>query len=172
VVEVTRTFTVAAAPHEVLEYLKDFGNAAEWDPGTRVCDRLDEGPVEVGSRWRTTSKIAGVETELTCELVRFDPGRVVFAGRNDTATTTEDIGVAATGGGGSTLTYHATIEFHGTAKLGAPIAEVVFEKVGADTEDRLTRVFGTPGMTTPVPATAHAADPDRPHRPSARQTGG
>ncbi|MEV6626292.1 SRPBCC family protein [Amycolatopsis sp. NPDC051106] len=40
-VEVTRTFTVAAAPHEVLEYLKDFGNATEWDPGTRVCDRTD-----------------------------------------------------------------------------------------------------------------------------------
>jgi len=76
-----------------------------------------------------------------------DPERceLPYAGRDDTATTTEDIGVAATGGGGSTLTYHATIEFHGTVKLGAPIAEVVFEKIGADTEDRLTRVFGTPG---------------------------
>ncbi|MFI5592204.1 SRPBCC family protein [Amycolatopsis sp. NPDC051758] len=143
-VEVTRTFTVAAAPHEVVEYLKDFGNANEWDPGTLSCDRLGDGPIEVGARWHNVSKIAGVETELTYELTRLEPGRVVFSGSNKTATTTDDISVTATGGGGSTLTYHATIEFHGAAKLGAPIAKVVFEKVGADTEDSLTRVFGAP----------------------------
>jgi len=144
VVEVTRTFTVAAAPHEVVDYLKDFGNATEWDPGTRSCDRLGAGPIEVGARWRNVSKIGGVETELTYELTRLEPGRVVFSGRNATATTTAAIGVAAAGSG-STLTYHATIEFQGVAKLGAPIAKVVFEKVGADTEESLTRVFGAVG---------------------------
>ncbi|MEV6639103.1 SRPBCC family protein [Amycolatopsis sp. NPDC051371] len=142
-VEVTRTFTVATGPGDVLEYLKDFGNATEWDPGTQSCDRLGTGPVEVGARWHNVSKIAGVETELTYELTRLEPGRVVFNGSNDTATTTDDISFTAAGEG-STLTYHATIEFHGAAKLGAPIAKAVFEKIGNDTEDSLTRVFGAP----------------------------
>lgn len=142
-VEVTRKFAVAAAPAEVQDYLKDFANAEEWDPGTVSCDPLGRGPVEVGSRWRNVSKIAGVKTELTYELTRLDPGRVVFVGRNDTATSTDDIGLAADGAG-TTITYHATIEFHGAAKLAAPLAKVVFEKVGADTEKSLTRILGAP----------------------------
>jgi hypothetical protein len=43
-----------------------------------------------------------------------------------------------------TFTYHATIEFDSAAKLGAPSAKVGFEKVGADTEQSLTRVLGAP----------------------------
>ncbi|WIX75594.1 SRPBCC family protein [Amycolatopsis carbonis] len=74
-VEVTRTFTVATGPREVVEYLKDFGNATDWDPGTQSCERLGSGPVAVGARWHNVSKIAGVETELTYELTRLEPRR-------------------------------------------------------------------------------------------------
>ncbi len=151
-VDVTRTFTVAAAPQDVLDYLKDFGHAIEWDPGTRSCERLGSGAIEVGARWRNVSKIAGVETELTYELIRLEPGRVVFAGRNDTAATRDDITITPTGAGGSTLTYHATIDFHGAAKLGTPIAKVVFEKIGAETEDALTRIFGAPAAVPGLPS--------------------
>ncbi|GAB3165515.1 SRPBCC family protein [Amycolatopsis sp. NPDC004378] len=140
-VDVTRTFTVATAPRETLDYLKDFANAKEWDPGTQSCERLDGGPVAVGSRWRNVSKIAGIETELTYELTRLEPGRVVFVGRNDTATSTDDISLTADGEA-TKLTYHATIEFHGAARLAAPLAKAVFEKVGADTEKSLTRILG------------------------------
>ena len=141
-VEVTRTFAVATPPHDVQEYLADFANAREWDPGTVSCDPLGTGPIEVGSRWRNVSKIAGVETELTYELTRLEPGRVVFVGRNDTATSTDDIRLTPAAGPGTTITYHATIEFQGAAKLAAPLAKVVFEKVGSDTEKSLTRILG------------------------------
>ncbi|MEU0796763.1 SRPBCC family protein [Amycolatopsis sp. NPDC005961] len=143
-VDVTRSFDVAAPPERVLDYLKNFANAEEWDPGTVSCEPLVEGPVEVGSRWRNVSKIAGIETELTYELTRLEPGRVVFVGRNDTATSTDDIGVTAANGSGTTITYHATIEFSGAAKLAAPLTKIVFEKVGADTEKSLVQVFGAP----------------------------
>ncbi|MDQ7808626.1 SRPBCC family protein [Amycolatopsis sp. A133] len=147
----TRTFTVAAAPHEALDYLKDLRHAADWHPGTLSCGRLGTGPVEVGARWHNVAKIAGVELELTCELVRLEPGRVVFTGTNDTTATRDDITITPTGAGGSTLTYHATIEFRGAADLGAPIAEVVFEKAGADAEDALTRILGTPAWASGGP---------------------
>lgn len=144
-VDVTRKFAVATPPGEVQSYLKDFANAQEWDPGTVSCDPLGGGPIEVGSQWHNVSKIAGAETALTYELTRLEPGRVVFVGHNDTATSTDDISLAAAADGlGTTITYHATIEFHGTAKLAAPLAKVVFEKVGADTEKSLTRILGAP----------------------------
>ncbi|SDW78949.1 Carbon monoxide dehydrogenase subunit G [Amycolatopsis xylanica] len=141
-VEVTRSFTVAASPEAVVDYLRDFSRAVEWDPGTVSCERIGGGEVAVGARWHNVSKIAGVKTELTYELKRLEPGRVVFVGENDTATSTDDISVVAGDEAGtSKLTYHATIEFHGVAKLAAPVAKAVFEKVGNDTEKRLTRVL-------------------------------
>lgn len=142
-VAVTRTFTVATSPEEVVEYLHDFSRAAEWDPGTESCERIDSGPVAVGAQWHNVSKIGGVRTELTYELTRLEPGRVVFVGTNDTAISTDDITVtAADKPATATLTYHANIEFRGAAKLAALIAKVVFEKVGNDTEESLTRILG------------------------------
>jgi carbon monoxide dehydrogenase subunit G len=145
-VHITRTFTVAKPPDAVLAYLRDFSRTTEWDPGTVSCTQIGEGPVAVGTQWHNVSKIAGVSTELTYELTRLDPGRVVFVGRNKTATSTDDIALAAGSEPGTTsLTYRATIEFHGAAKLAAPIAKAVFEKVGNDTVASLTEILGSPG---------------------------
>ena len=33
----------------VIDYLKDFGNAEEWDPGTQSCTRSDSGPIREGA---------------------------------------------------------------------------------------------------------------------------
>lgn len=144
-VDVTRTFTVATTPEAAVDYLQDFSHAAEWDPGTVSCERLGTGPVAVGAQWHNVSKIGGIETELTYELTRLEPGRIVFVGTNDTATSTDDISVTAgKEPSTATLTYHATIEFKGAAKLAAPLAKVVFEKIGNDTENSLTRILGAP----------------------------
>ena len=53
--QVKRVFTVEALQSVVVDYLADFGNAEEWDPGTVSCTRLDSGPVQVGARWRNVS---------------------------------------------------------------------------------------------------------------------
>lgn len=92
-VDVERTFTVASSPEGVVEYLRDFARAEQWDPGTVSCTRLGEGPVEVGSRWRNVSTFLGRRTELVYELTRDDPDGLRFVGRNDTATATDDISI-------------------------------------------------------------------------------
>ncbi|MGI5499152.1 SRPBCC family protein [Lentzea sp. CA-135723] len=137
---VSRTFTVTAAPAVVVPYLADFGNAVQWDPGTETCTRNDSGPVQVGANWRNTSKIAGITTELTYTLEQLSDDRVVLVGRNDTATSTETIDVVPDGTG-SSVTYTNDLEFHGAAKLAAPAAKLVFEKLGNDTEEQMTEVL-------------------------------
>jgi polyketide cyclase/dehydrase/lipid transport protein len=137
---VSRTLTVRPAPGAVVPYLADFGNAEQWDPGTERCVRNDSGPVAVGSSWHNTSTIAGIGTELTYTLEQLTANRVVLVGRNDTATSTETIDVTPEGTG-STVIYTNELEFHGAAKLATPIAKVVFEKLGNDTERRLTEVL-------------------------------
>lgn len=137
---ISRTFIVAPSPRVVLEYLKDFSNAEEWDPGTEKCTRLDSGPVAVGSTWHNTSKIAGVSTELEYELKELTDSKVVFAGSNDTAKTTDTITVLPASAG-SEITYDAVIEMSGAAKLATPIVKLVFEKIGSNTEDDMVAVL-------------------------------
>lgn len=137
---VTRTFTVRPAPAAVIDYLKDFANAEEWDPGTESCTRVGDGPVAVGSRWHNVSKIAGVTTELDYELTELTDSRVVLVGRNDSATSTDTITVLPSGEG-SEITYHADLDMHGLANLAAPAMKLVFEKLANDTEEQLTRAL-------------------------------
>ncbi len=137
---ISRTFTVDPQPHVVLDYLKDFSNAEDWDPGTETCVRLDDGPVVVGSTWNNTSKIAGVSTELVYELTELTDAKVVFHGTNETADTTDTIEVVASGSG-SEITYTAVIEMSGAAKLATPLVKLVFEKIGSDTEDDMVTVL-------------------------------
>lgn len=137
---ISRTFTVDPAPSVVLDYLKDFSHAEQWDPGTEKCQRLDDGPLGVGSRWHNTSKIAGVSTELEYELVELTDVKVVFEGTNDTATSIDSITVVPSGGG-SEVTYDANIQLKGAAKLATPVIKLVFEKIGSDTEDDMVKVL-------------------------------
>ena len=139
---VSRTFTVSPPPNVVIDYLKDFANAEEWDPGTESCTRNDSGPVQVGSTRHNVSKIAGNTTELTYELTELTDDRIVFVGTNDTATSTDTITVVPESRtGGSEITYEAVIEMSGAAKLAEPAVKLLFEKIGNDTEDNMTRVL-------------------------------
>jgi len=137
VVNVERTFSVVPTPELVVNYLSDFARAEQWDPGTVSCTRSDDAPVRVGSTWQNVSKFRGKETELTYELTRWEQGRLTFVGKNKTATSTDDITIAAEGSG-STVTYRADIEFHGLAKLAGPFLKSEFDRLGDETVESMT----------------------------------
>ncbi|RYB93692.1 polyketide cyclase [Nocardioides oleivorans] len=139
---VSRTFDVQPDPATVISYLKDFGNAEEWDPGTESCTQNEPGPIAVGTTWHNVSKIAGVSTELTYTLEQLTDDTIVLVGRNDTATSTDTMTVVPNPDGtGSRVTYEAVIELKGAAKIADPIMKIVFEKIGSDTEDDMTTVL-------------------------------
>jgi carbon monoxide dehydrogenase subunit G len=137
---VSRTFSVSPPPARVIDYLKDFGNAEEWDPGTQSCTRTDEGPIQEGATWHNVSKIVGVTAELTYTLDTLSNRTLVFVGRNDSSTSTDTITVDASGAG-SVITYRADLEMKGAAKLFSPAMKLVFEKLANDTEKQLTSVL-------------------------------
>ena len=138
---VDRTFTVNPPPAVVLDYLKDFAHAEEWDPGTESCTPETPGPVQVGSRWHNESKIAGVSTELTYRLERLTDSEVVFVGENESASTSDTITVTPHGTG-SEISYHAEIEAKGVAgKLADPVMKLLFERIGSKTEKQMTEVL-------------------------------
>jgi carbon monoxide dehydrogenase subunit G len=90
------------------------------------------GPVKVGSTWRNVSEFLGRETELNYRLEALQPGHIVLVGSNKTATSTDDITVRDAPDG-SEVTYQATIELRGLAKLGAPVVAAAMQRLGDKT---------------------------------------
>jgi carbon monoxide dehydrogenase subunit G len=128
-VSVRRTFTVHKPLETVVDYLKDFGHAEAWDPGTKSCVRQGEGAIDVGARWHNVSEFRGRDTELEYRLDQVEPRRLVFVGTNKTATSTDDLSFEPVGDD-TAVTYHATIEFNGVVKLAGPFLRSEFEKLG------------------------------------------
>ncbi len=138
--DTVREFTVTASMAAVVDYLKDFSRAQEWDPGTVTCTRVDAGPVSVGSRWRNVSKFAGRETELDYRLTVLTSDRLTFVGDNKTATSTDDITLVAVDGG-TRVRYLSHIVFNGAAKLAGPFLRPMLKTLGDKTEQQLTDIL-------------------------------
>ena len=141
---VARSFTVTATPPRVVDYLKDFGNAEEWDPGTQTCTRRDDGQIGEGASWHNVSKIFGVTAELTYTLEKLTDSTLVFVGENKSSTSTDTITVDPDDSG-SRLTYRADLEMKGAAKILNPVMKLVFEKLASDTEKQLSTVLNQLG---------------------------
>lgn len=137
---VVRSFGVHAAAEAVLDYLRDFGHTEEWHPATRRTERIDSGPIGVGSSWRNQSRVLGVNAELTYMLCQAETDRLVFIGRNEAATATGTFTVLPAGPG-SHVTYHLDLEMHGVAKLATPMMKAEVEKLGTQTVVRLAEVL-------------------------------
>jgi carbon monoxide dehydrogenase subunit G len=145
-VDVSRTLTVRAPLPAVVEYLKDFAHAEEWDPGTVSCVQTTEGPVGIGTEWRNVSEFRGKETTLTYRLERAEERRLVFVGTNKTATSTDDLTFEGRDES-TTITYHAHVEFHGLAKLADPFLKKEFDRLG----DELIHTMTTAVEKLPQP---------------------
>lgn len=139
-VHVQRTFTVDRPREVVVPYLADFANAKEWDPGTVSCDPITPPPVAEGSQWRNVSSLLGRHTELTYTLTSLAEDRVVLTGRNDTATSVDDISVLGTGAS-SEITYAATVTLNGMARLAEPAMQLLFAYLGITTERQMKRAI-------------------------------
>src|SRR4029079_2500600 len=116
VIDVERTFVVAKPIDVVVDYLKDFANAEQWDPGTKSCTQETPGPVEVGTTWHNVSEIKGHETELEYRLEELSPNHIKFVGENKGATSIDEMTFVASCSE-TTITYHSHVEFHGLAKI-------------------------------------------------------
>ncbi|GAA1673137.1 SRPBCC family protein [Fodinicola feengrottensis] len=138
--DVERTFTVRQPVRPLFDYLKDFANTEVWDPGTVTCTRVGIGPIEAGAQWHNVSEFRGRRTELTYRLFHMEETRLIFVGKNKTATATDDLAFTAVPDG-TTITYHATIVFNGIARLADPFLKPGFNAVADNTVAQMVAVL-------------------------------
>ncbi|MDT8912441.1 SRPBCC family protein [Amycolatopsis sp. PS_44_ISF1] len=136
--EISRTFAVRAPLPVVLDYLADWGNSREWDPGTISCVQIGDGPVEVGTEWRNVLRLLGRRVTVVFRREPAREGRFVFSGRNRGATSTDTITCAGLDDGRTSITYHSQVRFHRTAKLFGPLLVREFERIGDRLVPQLT----------------------------------
>jgi len=155
---VERRFAVVAAPGAVLGYLRDVGNAREWDPSARRTSRVDTGPVAPGAHWRHAREFFGVTAELTYTLLAAEADRLVLHGRSEGATSTDTVTVRPVPGG-CEVHYRVELEMHGLAKLATPLMRAQLEKVATESVRALTAVLeGVPQRRRGAPSPGRLAE--------------
>jgi carbon monoxide dehydrogenase subunit G len=117
---VERTFTVSRSIDDVFDFLSDFENTNEWDPGTIHTQRTS-GDGGIGTIYENRSRFAGRETELTYKTIGFErPTFFSARGTNKTATATDSM-TFTRDGDRTQIHYRADFQFHGIIKFVAPL---------------------------------------------------
>jgi carbon monoxide dehydrogenase subunit G len=134
---VERTFTVSRSIEDVFDYLSDFENTGEWDPGT-VETRRTSGDGGIGTTYDNRSTFAGREVELTYETIGFDrPTFFSARGRNKSSTATDSL-TFTRDGDRTQIHYRADFQFHGVVRYVAPL--VVKPKLDALADETVQRL--------------------------------
>lgn len=134
---VERSFTVSRSIEDVFDYLSDFENTNEWDPGT-IHTRRTSGDGGIGTTYENRSTFAGRETELTYETIGFDrPTFFSARGTNKTATATDSM-TFTRDGDRTQIRYRADFDFRGVVKYVAPL--VVKPKLSALADQTVAQV--------------------------------
>lgn len=116
---------------EVFAYVADFANAAEWDPGVVESERLDEGPVGVGARYRVAVKMGPAKPNMTYEVTEYQPDtKVVLHGKGAGLDAIDSIEFAATDTGGTRIDYRADFTLPVFVRPFESLLRKSFEQVG------------------------------------------
>ena len=128
------------APEELSEYFADMRNLRFWDPTVQLVTKLDEGAVELGSRFAVEINAGSGTQRYTYELIELVPGRRVRARAADGRLISDDtVEILPGEEGGSSYRYSAELEGKGIWKLAGPLLSVVLSRIGKNAAQGLDR---------------------------------
>jgi uncharacterized protein YndB with AHSA1/START domain len=128
---VTDTLHLDAAPAEVFHLLTEPEQLAVWNHAFDHAERLDEGPLGVGSRVRVRARVDGRPADLELEIVDLRaPELLELVGRSDAVRTRARVTVRAADGG-SEVTASSRAEVEDEQERGVePEANPAFADLG------------------------------------------
>jgi carbon monoxide dehydrogenase subunit G len=128
---------------EVFAYLSDFSTTREWDPGVTEAERLDDGPVGLGSRFRVVARFLGREAELIYEIVALRPGELVtLRAESATVVSLDTMTFSDVSAGGTLVRYDADLRLKGLLRLADPLLLLAFRRTGDRALDGLRAALG------------------------------
>lgn len=117
---------------DTFAYIADFANSEEWDPGVDSAERIDDGPVGVGARYRLGVHLAGRVAPMEYRITVFEPPhRVVLEGEGSGVTAIDDIRFDRAGDG-TRIEYNADIRLGGLLRFIQPFLGGAFAKLASN----------------------------------------
>jgi len=118
-----RATAIAKPPEEVFPYLFEEDKVPRWTTGLDGYERLDDGPLGKGARFRQRLEVSGQRIDAELEVTAYDPPR-----RAETRTEIRGIDVISTyrlepAGGGTRLTQ--SVEAKGGGLKGRVLIPVI-----------------------------------------------
>lgn len=129
---ITEHLDVPASPEPAFEMVADFTSTVSWDPSIVRAERLDDGPIGVGSRFRVWLAIGPARLPLVYEITVHEPNeRVVLTTRGPLHRGEDDVRFAPGGDGGTHVTWQARFALRGPGRLIDPALAVGFRRTAA-----------------------------------------
>ncbi len=137
---------------DAFDYLADFVNSAEWDPGVATAERIGSDEAGVGVRYRLGIRRGDAVVPMEYRIVAFEPPRrVVLEGSGSGVSATDEISFERDDAG-TIVEYTADIRLNGLRRLAEPFLGGTFRRIAADASDGIRR-------TLAARAAAHAQAP-------------
>jgi carbon monoxide dehydrogenase subunit G len=117
---------------DAFAFVADFANARHWDPGVATSERLDDGPVGPGARYRLGIRMRGRVAPMEYRISTYEPPRrVILTGEGSNVSAVDEIRFEPTATG-THIEYLADIRLGGWMRLVAPFAGGTFRKIAED----------------------------------------
>jgi carbon monoxide dehydrogenase subunit G len=122
-------------------YIADFANSQEWDPGVETAERIDDGPVGIGTRYRLGVRLGGRVAPMEYRISTFEPpNRVVLVGSGSGVSAVDEIRFMRAGTG-TTIDYTADIRLGGLLRLAQPFLGGTFARVARKAADGMSQTL-------------------------------
>jgi carbon monoxide dehydrogenase subunit G len=126
---------------DTFDFIADFANASRWDPGVATSERLGEGPVGLGARYRLGVRLRGKVAPMEYRITTYErPTRVVLTGEGSGVSAVDEIRFERTSTG-TAIDYTADIRLGGWMRLVEPFAGGTFQKIARDALDGMQRAL-------------------------------
>lgn len=109
-------------------YLSDFSNAARWDPGVVRANRVDGGPIQLGSAFDLAVKVGRRTPVMRYEVSALGARSVTFRAALGSLRSEDTVTVEPTPTG-CTVTYDASLALRGVAAVANPLLALAFRRV-------------------------------------------
>ena len=124
-------------------FVADFANADRWDPGTATSERVGDGPVGVGARYRLGVRAAGRVVPMDYVITSYEPNeRVVLRGTGRGIQATDEIRFTDDPGG-TRIAYTADIRLTGLLRPAGWLAGPALRRIGHEARAGMERTLNS-----------------------------
>lgn len=136
---ITETVETDLHVEAAFDYVANFENIAEWDPGVTAVRKITDGPPSVGTEYDLDLSYGGSPVSMVYRVTEWDPPRrVVLEGDGDRTFAIDRISFLPSATG-SSVEYQADIRMKGIYRVAEPFLGKLFRKIGDGAVEGLDR---------------------------------